>query len=252
MIESIDDARDRVMRNGDHNACTRCGDDLMMKRRRKYLIAWIALLAITALLPLAILLWRSPPGLIVTVLVGLAFLAAAVIAILGFDALIRSLASLVWPTAVMHPDHRGRPAELREWAELPTRFTLSTELRDRFRRWTRTHHPPAWLAVVLALPFLLLLEIGVLWYLRIPLPVWAQWGLVGLPALVLFTLAPRTVKVITLRWQCAFLINVGRCPSCGYELRALPPADDGCTVCPECGAAWRLPEEHPAEPGDVE
>jgi len=31
------------------------------------------------------------------------------------------------------------------------------------------------------------------------------------------------------------------CPSCGYRLVAAPPEGDGCTVCPECGAAWRLP-----------
>jgi hypothetical protein len=37
----------------------------------------------------------------------------------------------------------------------------------------------------------------------------------------------------------------GRCPGCGYELEGVPrEADDGCTVCPECGAAWR-PPEHP-------
>lgn len=31
-----------------------------------------------------------------------------------------------------------------------------------------------------------------------------------------------------------------RCGSCGNDLRALEPADDGCTLCPECGAAWKL------------
>lgn len=30
------------------------------------------------------------------------------------------------------------------------------------------------------------------------------------------------------------------CPACGYNLKGLEPQDDGCTVCPECGAAWRL------------
>jgi len=31
-----------------------------------------------------------------------------------------------------------------------------------------------------------------------------------------------------------------RCPACGYDLAGAAPADDGCTVCPECGAAWKL------------
>ena len=30
------------------------------------------------------------------------------------------------------------------------------------------------------------------------------------------------------------------CPSCGYDLTGLTPEDDGCVVCPECGAAWRM------------
>jgi hypothetical protein len=30
------------------------------------------------------------------------------------------------------------------------------------------------------------------------------------------------------------------CSCCGYDLRKTPIAGDGCTVCPECGAAWRL------------
>ena len=35
--------------------------------------------------------------------------------------------------------------------------------------------------------------------------------------------------------------SLGICWSCGYDIRALVPEHDGCTVCPECGAAWRLP-----------
>jgi hypothetical protein len=32
-----------------------------------------------------------------------------------------------------------------------------------------------------------------------------------------------------------------RCPHCGYDIRGLPTdPDDGATVCPECGCAWRL------------
>jgi hypothetical protein len=36
-----------------------------------------------------------------------------------------------------------------------------------------------------------------------------------------------------------------RCPSCGYDLTGCDTAEDGCTVCPECGAAWRI---GPAQP----
>ena len=32
----------------------------------------------------------------------------------------------------------------------------------------------------------------------------------------------------------------GFCASCGYALSGIPVAHDGCTVCPECGSAWRL------------
>ncbi len=31
------------------------------------------------------------------------------------------------------------------------------------------------------------------------------------------------------------------CPSCRYDLAGLPADPDGCLVCAECGAAWKLP-----------
>lgn len=31
-----------------------------------------------------------------------------------------------------------------------------------------------------------------------------------------------------------------RCASCGYSIDGFKPDEDGCTVCPECGAAWNL------------
>jgi hypothetical protein len=31
-----------------------------------------------------------------------------------------------------------------------------------------------------------------------------------------------------------------RCVCCGYDLCGLASEQAGCTVCPECGAAWRL------------
>jgi hypothetical protein len=31
-----------------------------------------------------------------------------------------------------------------------------------------------------------------------------------------------------------------RCPHCGYGLTGVPAHEDGATVCPECGCAWRI------------
>lgn len=35
-----------------------------------------------------------------------------------------------------------------------------------------------------------------------------------------------------------------RCGICGYDMRGRVADDDGCTVCPECGAAWKLDADH--------
>ena len=40
----------------------------------------------------------------------------------------------------------------------------------------------------------------------------------------------------------------GFCPSCGYAMAGLHVEPDGCTVCPECGSAWRLNERKNARP----
>ncbi len=39
----------------------------------------------------------------------------------------------------------------------------------------------------------------------------------------------------------AALLKHVHCPHCGYDLRMLPvDPEDGATVCPECGCAWKL------------
>jgi len=42
------------------------------------------------------------------------------------------------------------------------------------------------------------------------------------------------------RRVCGVMLEHRRCAHCGYDIRGLPVADDGATVCPECGCAWRL------------
>lgn len=38
------------------------------------------------------------------------------------------------------------------------------------------------------------------------------------------------------------LLLAGLCACCDYDLKAVRPEPDGCRICPECGAAWKLPE----------
>jgi len=45
-----------------------------------------------------------------------------------------------------------------------------------------------------------------------------------------------------------YLPSQGICPACGHSLRGLAPEADGCVVCPECGAAWRLPVVQSSNP----
>jgi len=50
-----------------------------------------------------------------------------------------------------------------------------------------------------------------------------------------------TAKQVRDRKVRAVVLRHRRCAACGYDLRALPPDDeDGATVCPECGCAWKL------------
>jgi DNA-directed RNA polymerase subunit RPC12/RpoP len=106
-------------------------------------------------------------------------------------------------------------------------------------------------------------------------PAWASWALWALWAVILVNLALSSRSLswrwLTSPWMVAAiaigivwtlltrrsirtssfsaelvaeaLLSEGRCPSCGQELAGLPKdAGDGCVVCPECGAAWEIPE----------
>ncbi len=55
------------------------------------------------------------------------------------------------------------------------------------------------------------------------------------------TLDVRSSKVATA------LLRARLCASCGYELEGINIETDGCRVCPECGAAWRLESSAPPD-----
>ncbi len=63
-------------------------------------------------------------------------------------------------------------------------------------------------------------------------------------ALTLAVLAWITSPVITPRSHVARSGGRGVCGACGYALAGLRAEEEsGLTVCPECGAAWRLPAD---------
>lgn len=39
------------------------------------------------------------------------------------------------------------------------------------------------------------------------------------------------------------MTHMRHCPACVHGIDVIQPEPDGCTVCPECGAAWRMDNE---------
>jgi hypothetical protein len=103
-----------------------------------------------------------------------------------------------------------------------------------------------------ALSFLLGIASGVL-----PLAILAR--AVDAPRELIITLAAGMLVVAPLilfgvwvgrHWRCEMareaMLSIGLCPSCGYSLSSAATGSGVPTVCPECGAAWRLPSPPPS------
>ena len=66
----------------------------------------------------------------------------------------------------------------------------------------------------------------------------AAGAIAGVAACGLACIGILHLRLAELRSQLVGLPPV--CLACTRDLTGVPPQDDGCTVCPECGAAWRL------------
>ncbi len=58
---------------------------------------------------------------------------------------------------------------------------------------------------------------------------------------------PMAFFIQSLGWnsaECAkkCVLSIGHCPSCTYRIYDIEAEPDGCTICPECGGAWKLSE----------
>lgn len=91
----------------------------------------------------------------------------------------------------------------------------------------------------------LILTLGSLGFLA----AWLAWSdgplkasLFGVAGLVSWYVAwrhPRWVKRRMWVMRCQ-LVGSDRCFACAYGMSGIQPEGDGCMVCPECGAAWRI------------
>lgn len=85
---------------------------------------------------------------------------------------------------------------------------------------------------------------------RVEERVFGRNAIQGLPRfgiiIVVFAVIFGIARVVATRAQkyarARLAVAAGFCGSCGYDLSHLESAGDECTVCPECGSAWRRSE----------
>jgi hypothetical protein len=78
------------------------------------------------------------------------------------------------------------------------------------------------------------------------LAVWIlEWSLVGVPIVGMSIVIPVFIACVMLdgshRLVVEELLERGICGACRYDLDGALIEEDGCVLCPECGAAWRIP-----------
>ena len=134
-----------------------------------------------------------------------------------------------WQWGHYADDHRGRRVTVRpegwSWLYLPKPIRKGEWGKERVA-W---HNDYGLLAAVPA--------IIVSWSLLIP---WLGPLAVVLAQLCAAIVAAHCGYKPLLGWLRDKRISEGRCGGCKYALNGIDPEPDVCTVCPECGAAWKL------------
>jgi hypothetical protein len=111
-------------------------------------------------------------------------------------------------------------------------------------RSMRLRDAPRWFALSSALAAALI----VLWALYIGIvhaSLGDALGVAGVLALAEFLLLAYLLPIVNTP---VVARHRRACPACLYDLTGLHPEADGCTLCPECSAAWSLPfREEPSD-----
>ncbi len=207
-----------------------------MKRSTKRRLFVAVLLSICAGVIVAVSIIRPHWSLLV-------FLAAGFVLAIGLLALYSSLLELIewmiWPRGVRSVDARGNEIELRDIKKMPSGDEITKRMLACGRKRVRFVAPSGWRPW-----FLLLWSFAVTAYLSllffgVSLPSWSGWMITCIIVLG-GILSTRVCRTVGLEIQASSLLAIDRCASCGYQLGKLPVEVDSCTICPECGAAWKL------------
>jgi hypothetical protein len=144
-------------------------------------------------------------------------------------------------------DHRGRELpRLVPYDALPYEVLKNLQSTREGKRYSQGedsmyYWPTGWMSII-AVPILLvavlLVALGGIaegrWIMLLVLA-----GVLLLFEVLILLMRPRWLRSMgaLVARMCA---DAAICAGCGYTLHELRPAEDGCVVCPECGAAWRL------------
>ncbi len=165
----------------------------------------------------------------------------------GWVAAISFIQRLIWPRGVLDSDHRDQATFLQDSKD----FGLAKAERTRARIAASQLGRLALFTGRGLIAFLSWCLPPLVFGAFDPPPV-LEWSIGGVWWLFAMVVIVRHMKVQGIRWESRGLIAIGCCPSCGYDLLKLPVEDDGCRVCPECGAAWRLPsDDRPRDAGEA-
>ncbi len=145
-------------------------------------------------------------------------------------------------------DDRGRVVHIS--GRVPWRVFFSAAIRgediglhkvDEAR--VNTAIKPVLIEAGIALALYLLLAGVLIYWWPMPAPVWLGFAkalvIGGLPGVLCIWLMGRNNRRVSTR--AAILADM--CAACTHPLTGLPVEADGCVVCTECGAAWRVPNQ---------
>ena len=134
-------------------------------------------------------------------------------------------------------DHRGRRATLYEVKGSLSRrdSDLSPDLLARLRRIGLGYNA----MLTLTAGCVACAGFAIAGWAGVPEP-WAHAIVWPSALVVVFVVLVRWPPKRTILRTAALLLDHHRCAACGYSLAGAVPEQDGCCVCPECGAAWRV------------